>query len=172
MTPCQRDSRNIAYPAICCAVNFQHCLSHFSWSMNSNFHCWCVAWLELPSVRIIKKPGYYKLATLIQLSLPLLCLYILGRASIHLNKDILIRKIPQSVAPPAPKLNKVTLCWTLCWLSLFIFLMNSILEKACQPTYCSAEKSATLHLQKLYSAKRWNRDPYKVQFSERWKITT
>lgn len=64
-------------------------------------------------------------------------------------------------------LIKWTLCWTLCWLSLFICLINSALER--HPTYCTVEKSATVNIQKMHSAKRWNRDPYKVQFSERCK---
>lgn len=43
------------------------------------------------------------------------CLIFPSRGNIHLKKkkikkDILIRKIPHSVAPAAPQLNKVTLC--------------------------------------------------------------
>lgn len=132
---------------------------NFSLFLNLNFDFWCLAWLELPFFGgdhlDHQIPGHHYLETLSQL----LCLFFPSRASVHLNKDIPIRKIPHSVAPPAPKLNKVTLCWTLCWLSLFIYIMSSILKRPDSPH--------TEQWRKLYSAKRWNRDPYKVQFSER-----
>lgn len=93
------------------------------------------------------------------------CLIFPSRGSIQWKrkikkKDILIRKLPHNRMPP--QLNKVTLCWTLRWHSLFMCLMNWIL------------KGQTAHM--LHSGRNQsmfkNSDKRLSRVSERCKIYT